>query len=102
MHEICEFRSTLRSRPSQAKLAAWEAHHCEMMLDQYTFGKRPGWTHSQQHCRRHSMFEQEKLSDKNKIIMYYVYVVVRYAARTGQNGHEHSVSARLDAVFIEL
>ncbi len=27
---------------------------------------------------------------------------VRYAARTGQNGHEHSVSARLDAVFIEL
>jgi hypothetical protein len=28
--------------------------------------------------------------------------VVRYAARTGQNGHEHSVSARLDAVFIEL
>ncbi len=27
---------------------------------------------------------------------------VRYAARTGQNGHEHSVSARLDAVFTEL
>ena len=29
-------------------------------------------------------------------------IIVRYAARTGQNGHEHSVSARLDAVFIEL
>ncbi len=29
-------------------------------------------------------------------------VSVRYAARTGQNGHEHSVSARLYAVFIEL
>ncbi len=29
-------------------------------------------------------------------------LAVRYAARTGQNGHEHSVSARLDAVFIEL
>jgi hypothetical protein len=29
-------------------------------------------------------------------------VSVRYAARTDRNGHKHSVSARLDAVFIEL
>jgi hypothetical protein len=27
---------------------------------------------------------------------------VRYAARTDRNGHKHSVSARLDAVFTEL
>ncbi len=27
---------------------------------------------------------------------------VRYAARRSKNGHEHSDSARLDAVFIEL
>jgi hypothetical protein len=37
------------------------------------------------------------------LVYKYIYIyVVRYAARTGQNGHEHSVSARLDAVFIEL
>jgi hypothetical protein len=33
---------------------------------------------------------------------FLICLLVRYAARTGQNGHEHSVLARLDAVFIEL
>ncbi len=45
------------------------------------------------------------------IYIYIIYIhihihiniyIVRYAARTDRNGHKHSVSARLDAVFIEL
>jgi hypothetical protein len=49
---------------------------------------------------------QEDLAEKSASVFNscntLVYSHVRYAARTGQNGHEHSVSARLDAVFIEL
>ncbi len=48
-------------KPSQAKPSAWEARqgvpsqrNWEEILDQSSFGKRPGWTHSQQHLRRHS------------------------------------------------
>ncbi len=39
-----------------------------------------------------------------EILGYYgrLQVSVRYAARTDRNGHKHSDSARLDAVFIEL
>ncbi len=66
-----------QAKPSQASSVGSPSRHsqlrgCERMLDQSTFGKRPRWTHLQQHCWCHfrsSLFEHGKLSNKNDIII---------------------------------